>query len=101
MTEITADFNREIKKMLPVHGFNNCARKTDYGEIMPDFLKLAPPVIRLHDTAYPYGGGHYVDVNNIFTDFSADSDDENAYDFTLTDCYIKPMAEAGIEIMYL
>ena len=100
MIRLNADFSKEIKKMRPLHGFNNSARKTDYGEILPDFLRLAPPIIRLHDTVYPYGGGHYVDVNNIFTDWNADPDDEDAYDFTLTDLYIKPIAEAGIEIMY-
>ena len=100
MTELFVDFGREAGRIKPLHGFNNCARNTEYGEILPDFLALRPPIVRLHDTVYPYGGGHYVDVNNIFCDFSADPDDETAYDFTLTDLYIKPLADAGIGILY-
>ena len=100
MIEIRVDFDRKIKKMKPLHGFNNCARQVDYGEILPAFLALRPPVVRLHDTAYPYGAGHYVDINNVFSDFSADPDDETAYDFTLTDLYIKPLCDDGIDIMY-
>lgn len=98
--EIYVDFDRPVKKMKPLHGFNNCARQVDYGEILPEFLALRPPVVRLHDTAYPYGAGHYVDINNVFPDFSADPEDETAYDFTLTDCYIRPLCENGIGIMY-
>ena len=86
--------------MKPLHGFNNCARQVDYGEILPDFLRLNPPVVRLHDTAYPYGAGHYVDIDNVFPDFSADPDDPAAYDFTLTDLYIRPLCENGIDVMY-
>ncbi len=100
MTELSVDFTRPVKKIKPLHGFNNCARQTDYGPVLPAFLALRPPVVRLHDTAYPYGGGHYVDVNNIFRDFSADPDDPSAYDFTLTDLYIQPLVEAGVDIMY-
>lgn len=100
MIRLTADFSKQIQKMKPVHGFNNCARQTDYGPVLPDFLALRPPVVRLHDTAYPYGGGHYVDVNNIFRDFSADPADAAAYDFALTDLYIEPLVKNGIEIMY-
>ena len=100
MTEIRVDFDQKIKSMKPLHGFNNCARQVDYGEILPDFLRLRPPVVRLHDTAYPYGAGHYVDIQNVFPDFSADPDNPAAYDFTLTDLYIKPLCENGIDIMY-
>ncbi len=95
-----ADFTKPIKPIRPLHGFNNAARQTDYGPVLPGFLALRPPVVRLHDAAYPYGGGHYVDVNNIFRDFGADPNDEAAYDFTLTDLYIEPLVQNGIEVMY-
>lgn len=100
MIKINVDFGQVIGRIKPLHGFNNASRKTDYGEVLPDFLKLHPPIIRLHDTGGKYGGTHYVDIPNIFPDFSADADDPANYDFTLTDCYIKPLAEAGIKIMY-
>ena len=100
MTEITVDFGKVTGKIKPLHGFNNAARKTDYGEILPDFMMLAPPFVRLHDTGGTYGGAHYVDIPNVFPDFSADASDSENYDFTLTDCYIKPLIESGIKIMY-
>lgn len=100
MTEINVDFSEVLGKIKPLHGFNNAARKTDYGEVLPDFMKLSPPFVRLHDTGGTYGGSHYVDIPNIFPDFSADAKKEENYDFTLTDCYIKPLVEAGIKIMY-
>lgn len=100
MTEIRVDFGQILGKIKPLHGFNNASRKTDYGEVLPDFLKLSPPFVRLHDTGGTYGGSHYVDVPNIFPDFSKDADNPENYDFTLTDCYIKPLVEAGIKIMY-
>lgn len=100
MTEINVDFGKALGRIKPLHGFNNAARKTDYGEVLPAFLKLSPPYVRLHDTGGTYGGTHYVDIPNIFPDFSADADMEENYDFTLTDCYIKPLIEAGIKIIY-
>ncbi len=100
MIELSVDFGKVLGRIKPLHGFNNAARKTDYGEVLPDFLKLSPPFVRLHDTGGTYGGSHYVDIPNVFPDFSADSDDPDNYDFTLTDCYIKPLVEAGISIMY-
>lgn len=100
MTEINVDFGKILGRIKPLHGFNNAARKTDYGEIVSDFLKLSPPFVRLHDTGGTYGGSHYVDIPNIFPDFTADADDPANYDFTLTDCYIRPLVEVGVSIMY-
>lgn len=100
MIDISVDFQKVSGRIKPLHGFNNAARKTDYGDVLPDFIRLSPPIIRLHDTAGTYGGSHYVDVPNIFPDFSKDEDDPSNYDFRLTDCYIKPLIENGIKIMY-
>ena len=100
MIDINVDFSLEKGKIKPLHGFNNVARKTGYGEVLSDFMRLSPPFVRLHDTGGTYGGSHYVDVPNIFPDFSADADDPASYDFTLTDYYLKPVAEAGISVMY-
>jgi len=98
--KVSADFSKVIGKMKPVHGFNNASRQTGYGELLPDFTALQPPFVRLHDTCGFYGGAHYIDVPNIFPDFSADADNPASYDFTLSDLYIKPLVENGIKIMY-
>lgn len=100
MKTVTVDFNNIIGKIKPVHGFNNSARKTDYGPLIDSFVELKPPFARLHDTGGTYGGSHYVDIPNVFPDFSKDADDPSSYDFTLTDYYIKPLVEAGIKVFY-
>lgn len=100
MITVSADFDKITGKIKPVHGFNNAARKTDYGPLLESFTDLKPPFARLHDTGGCYGGSHYVDIPNVFPDFSADVNDEDSYDFTLTDCYIKPLVENGIKVMY-
>ena len=94
------DFNAVKGPVKPVHGVNNSARQTDYGELLPAFVDLHVPCSRLHDTGGAYGGSHYVDMANVFPDFSAAADDPASYDFTLTDCYIRPLVEAGLQVMY-
>ena len=94
------DFKNILGPVKPVHGVNNCARQTNYGPLLPDFVDLHVPFSRLHDTGGTYGGTHYVDIANVFPDFSADADDPASYDFTLTDYYIKPLVDAGIKVMY-
>ncbi|MCQ2463036.1 MAG: hypothetical protein MJ177_06480 [Clostridia bacterium] len=99
MVTVSADFNKIIGKIKPVHGFNNSARETNYGPVLESFSALKPPFARLHDTGY-HGNAHYVDIPCIFPDFCADPDDEKSYDFALTDYYIKPLVENGIKVMY-
>ena len=99
MITVSADFNKIIGKIKPVHGFNNSARETNYGPLLESFATLKPPFARLHDTGY-HGNAHYVDIPCIFPDFSADPEDEKSYDFTQTDYYIKPLIENGINVMY-
>lgn len=98
--KLTVDFDRICGKIKPFNGFNNAARQTGYGPLLPAFRELHPTFVRLHDTCGKYGGAHYVDVPNIFPDFTADPNDPANYDFTLTDCYIEPLIECGAEVFY-
>ncbi len=98
--DINVDFTKITGEIKPVHGFNNVARETGYGELLPAFCELNPPVARLHDTCGEFGGTHYVDIPNIFPDFSKDENDENSYDFTYTDLYLKALHEQNIEIFF-
>ncbi len=100
MGSVTCDFSNITAKIKPLHGFNNCARKTGYGEVLPDFLALKPPAVRLHDTGFPHVSSHYVDINHVFPDMNADENDERSYDFMLTDLYIEPLIKAGVGVMY-
>ena len=99
MVKVSADFNKITGRIKPVHGFNNASRETNYGPLLESFSALKAPFARLHDTGY-HGNAHYVDIPCIFPDFSRSADDEKAYDFTLTDYYIKPLIENGIRVMY-
>lgn len=55
------------------------------------------PYSRLHDVGGLYGGGMFVDIPNLFRDFSADAADPAAYDFTFTDRLLGALVEAGVE----
>lgn len=55
------------------------------------------PYSRLHDVGGIYGGGRFVDIPNLFRDFSADPDDPASYDFTFTDILIKAIIDSGVE----
>lgn len=55
------------------------------------------PYSRLHDVGGIYGGGRFVDIPNLFRDFSADPLDPASYDFTFTDILIKAIIDSGVE----
>ncbi|MBQ9691889.1 MAG: hypothetical protein IJV70_01880, partial [Clostridia bacterium] len=60
------------------------------------------PFARTHDASFcsTYGGEHTVDVNMIFTDFDRDVDDPEAYDFQLTDEYMRVIELSGAKVFY-
>ena len=65
---------------------------------MIDYLKEANiPYSRLHDVGGPYGAFKFVDVPNIFRDFSADENDPASYDFAFTDLLVTALCERGVE----
>ncbi len=65
---------------------------------MFSYLKSAGiPYSRLHDVGGAYGGFRWVDIPNLFRDFSADPTDPASYDFTFTDLLITALAEHGVE----
>ena len=58
------------------------------------------PYSRLHDVGGMFGGNVYVDIPNIFRDFSRDVDDPESYDFTFTDLLITALVKNGCEPYY-
>lgn len=64
------------------------------------FKEAGIPYSRLHDTEYPYGSGHFVDVPCIFKDFDRDPADPSSYDFALTDLYIQAICDCGTQVFY-
>ena len=95
--KIKIDFNEVIGKIKPMHGVGQ-PPFTGVDFSMFEYLKDAGvPYSRLHDVGGAYGGGRWVDIPNLFRDFSADENDENSYDFTFTDLLITALVENGVE----
>ena len=101
MSKITANFSKEIGRIRPLHGVNNAPFSWGEPEYVTKMFRAAHiPHCRLHDTQGEFGGTHFVDVPNIFPDFDADPENPDNYDFTFTDAFLKPVADAGTEIVY-
>ena len=89
--------NSIIGKIKPMHGVGQPPfRGTDFS--MFKYLRDAGiPFSRLHDVGGAYGGNMWVDIPNIFRDFSADPTNPESYDFTFTDLMITALVENGVE----
>ena len=98
------DFKKNAGKVKPMHAVNNGPAGSDErGTSNSEFFKIAGiPYARTHDAAHysPYGGPYIVDVHQIFTNFDADVDNPNSYDFEWTDKYISRIQEVGCETFY-
>lgn len=102
MQNIKVDFSKIIKEMKPLHGVNNGpvtgAEMTRNN--IADFSEMGVPYSRLHDTQYPYGQDHFVDIHCIFKNFDADPYNPESYDFDMTDLYLQKIFEAGANVIY-
>ena len=95
------DFNSERGAIKPLHGVNNAPVRVNGKQGQQDEFKAAGiPFVRTHDTAYSFGGTHYVDIPNVFPDFDADETAPASYDFAYTDAYLKPIVAAGCKLFY-
>lgn len=91
------DFTQEIGTIKPMHGVGQ-PPFTGIDFSMCDYLKEAHiPYSRLHDVGGAFGGNLYVDIPNLFRDFSRDPEDPESYDFDFTDLLINALVERGIE----
>ncbi len=97
---VTIDFAAEQGAVKQLHGVNNAPVRVDGKRGQDEFKAAGIPFVRTHDTAYAYGGTHYVDIPNIFPDFAADENDPDSYDFAFTDAYLKPIVAAGCKVFY-
>ena len=68
---------------------------------MESYEALRVPYARTHDT--PLGmayGGHCIDINQVFPDFSANVNSPKSYDFTNSDVVLLDMQKAGTKPFY-
>ncbi|MBO4297934.1 MAG: hypothetical protein J5998_03975 [Clostridia bacterium] len=101
MNRISVDFSKQVGAIRPLHGVNSGPRTYSfYHNTTQYFQEAGIPYSRLHDTEYPYGSGHFVDIPCIFKNFDADENDPASYDFEMTDMYIQAIYEAGTKVFY-
>ena len=97
MKQISVNFSKETGVIKPMHAVGQPPFiGMDFS--MCDYLKKAHiPYSRLHDVGGAYGRNVFVDIPNIFRDFSADVNNPESYDFAFTDVLITALIERGIE----
>lgn len=107
--ELYADFGNRIGEIKALNGINNGpksgydnGRSTDEWELDATQLyqEMGIPIVRTHDSEYPYGQGQFVDIHCIFPDFTKNAEDESAYNFTYTDKYIEAIIDSGAEVFF-
>ena len=95
------DANTPLGPMKPLHGVGGGPVTSNFNADTTEYFRMAGiPFSRTHDIEYPYGSGEFVDIHCIFPNFDADAEDPKSYNFTLTDAYLKAVAEAGTEVFY-
>lgn len=95
--KITADFTKITGRIKPMHAVGQPPYSAPGNHYLHYLTEAGIPYSRLHDMGGAYGGNLYVDIPNIFRDFSADENDPASYDFAFTDDLITEMVKAGVE----
>lgn len=98
--KLNVNFDKELGKIRPLNGVGQPPIHGIDGKYMHYLTDAHIPYSRLHDVGGMYGGFVYVDIPNIFRDFSANEYDPNSYDFGFTDILIKQLMEANCEPIY-
>ncbi len=99
MAKITVDLTKKISNIKPMHAGGQPPILGNH-QIDKHFHYLSEagvPYSRLHDVGGLFGGNRFVDIPNLFRDFSADENDPNNYDFAFTDALIEGLMKAGVE----
>ena len=96
--DVDIDFGKTTGPMLPLHGVCNSPLMTK--GVQESFRDAGIPFMRPHDACGAFGGAHYIDIPNLFPDFSKDENAPASYDFKLTDAYLGTIVAAGTEVFY-
>lgn len=100
MTNINFNFDNKIGKIKPMHGVGQPPSNGINSGMFHYLTEAGIPYSRLHDMGGWYGGNMFVDISNIFRDFSADENDENSYDFAFSDILIKDLYDSKCQVIY-
>ena len=94
---IKIDFNSSGGKIKPMHGVGQPPFSGINFTMFKYLTEAGIPYSRLHDVGGAYGGGRWVDIPNLFRDFTKDPYDPESYDFAFTDLLITALVESGVE----
>ncbi len=100
MCRLSPDFTHPVRPVKPMHGINNAPMHWANFELFHYLAEAGIPVSRLHDTGGAFGGGIYVDIDNLFPNFEADPDDPASYDFLFNDALLCALSKAGAKPFY-
>ena len=96
---IEIDFTRTNGAFRPLHSINKGGFAAGGTIDLAEQLRpLQIPFARLHDCQWPFPD--VVDVHAIFRDTRREPDDPSAYDFALTDEYLRGVFAAGMQVVY-
>lgn len=90
---LKVDFRDITGTMKPMHGIGQPPVTSLSNFFFPYLKRAGIPYSRLHDVGGMMGGNLYVDIPNIFRDFSADVGDPASYDFAFTDRIISGLIQ--------
>ncbi|MBQ6164102.1 MAG: hypothetical protein IJK23_06465 [Clostridia bacterium] len=99
-TTVKIDFSKKLGTIRAMHAVGQPPYPHMDGGYMHYLTEAHIPFARLHDVGGLFGGNMYVDIPNIFRDFSADEYDPASYDFGFTDELLKTMDKNGVRPIY-
>ncbi len=96
---VSINFDKKAGRLRPVNGMNKGPLfgqdlSVDFTE---EFATMCVPMVRVSDVEPPHGG-RFVDLHNVFPDFSLDERFELSYNFAPTDEYLGAVKRSGAEI---
>lgn len=97
---VQLDFDTVVGKIKPLHGIDNAPVRGLSTDLMHYLKDAGIPYSRLNDMGGAYGGGKYVDIANLFRNFSADPSLPESYDFAFTDWLFEQITAQGTEIFF-
>ena len=100
MSNVSIDFSKIQGQIKPLHGVNNAPEPDCEAGYRDVLARAGIPFVRLHDMGGHYAAARYVDIANVFPDFSKDPADPASYDFTFTDWLIGDIYRQGSEVVY-
>ena len=99
-TTVRTDYSNRIGRIKAMHAVGQPPFPHMSDAYLHYLTEAHIPFSRLHDVGGLFGGNMYVDIPNVFRDFSADETDPASYDFGFTDALLKALDQSGVKPIY-